>query len=312
MVKQIRIRSGVAVIDRGADIYVGHLQRNLIFNDRDVILILRQLREWITCEKLLKSNTDQPGMIFEVITRLDEAGLIEKREYSANGLELIITHMNEVGTLLAPLLLQHGFSVSTLDSRSATAADVCGQFLRMSDIGESFKDVIVAQQRELRNSGKNANALGQSVVNSKKLVLVTSYPEPELLATMMADGYEYLCAMATPFGAVLGPRVKPGITPCFFCIELWRSELDDQWQKVAASIFMARNEPVPMSSALLTAAAAVEFLVPTIYSEIPHENLGTTYSLIFESGERPHSTPSITSANQRWAIHPECSCHWGR
>lgn len=310
--KQIRLRPGVVVIDRGHDIFVGHIQKNLNFTDKNVIPILNRLQQWISHEQLLAMDMDCSRGMDELIARLDGHGFIETHDASINKPELIISHMNEVGTLLAPLLMQHGFTVSTLDLRSATMPDVRGQYLRISDIGESFKEVIAAQQRELRNSGKYELAEARSVRSSQKLFIMTNYPEPELLASMMAEGNEYVCAMATPFGAIIGPLVKPGISPCFFCLELWRSELDDQWQKIAATLFMERNKPVAMAPALLTVAALGKLLVPLIHSEIPHEYLGTTFSLSFDYGASTSALPTIKSAIHRWGVHPDCSCHWGR
>ena len=311
MTKQVRIRPGVVVINRGNEIYVGHLQKSLSFSDSSALPILHQLREWISCEQLVAMNLDQPGMVFELITRLGKEGFIEIRHESVGGVEMVISHMNEVGILLTPLLINHGFMLSTLDSRHVATSDICGQYLRMSDIGVTFKEIIAAQNRELINSGKSENRLVHATKSWKKIVIITAYPEPELLALLMAEGYEYLCAIATPFGAEIGPFVKPGVSPCFFCIELWRSEMDDQWQKIAAALFMERKKPVLMTSALMTVAALAEFLLPVIQSEIPHENRGITHSLTFERGASEGIIPSITSTSQRWSMHPECSCHWG-
>ena len=317
-INRVRIRTGVVIIDRGSDIYVGHLQRHLIFSERGLLPMLRQLREWSAIDFLLATELEQPEKILEVIARLDDVGLIERSPESALNRELVISQMNEVGALLAPILLDYGFEVSTLDLRSATTSDIRGAYLRMSDIGEPMSEVLLAQRRELINSGHRLNkkyyesSSNQSEKLSRKLVILTSYPEPELIASLMAEGCEYFAVLATPFGALLGPYVKPGITPCFYCVELGRSDLDPQWQKIAATLFMERNQPVARTSALLAVATLAEQLIPILESEISHDRLAYTDSLRFDRELKSGREPSIRSSRQVWSAHPACSCHWGR
>mgnify|MGYP003346211328 FL=1 len=188
-------------------------------------------------------------------------------------------------------------------------SDVRGQFIRVSDVGLSFKEILAAQRREVRNSSQE-NFTPQINNNPRTLVILTAYPEPELLASLMSEGLEFISALATPFGALIGPLVKPGISPCFHCVELERSDRDSNWQKIAATLFMERNQKVAMPFAFLAVALLTQFLPGFQESEIPHQMLGATLSLVIGDSRQPASEPSIASTWEKWRFHPACSCHW--
>lgn len=314
MPTKIRIREGAVIIERNDGIFVGHLDKSIIFPNKEVKPLLHLLREWVSVEELMSSNSDQAGDIFELVTRLQASELLTNKPAHPRINKFIISHMNEMGMLLAPLLIESGASVTTLDSRGSKISDVRGQYLRISDIGQSYKEIIAAQKREIRNSGalepfplfstKTVSALDSEDVTDldNTLVIITTYPEPELLASLMSDGIDHFCAITTPTGGQIGPYVRPGVSPCFFCVELGRSDRDQNWQNVATSLFLQRHDRVAMAPALLTTSFVAELLLSGRESEIPHDHLVTTTSHSFYSRE----------ATENWGFHPECSCTWGR
>lgn len=309
MVRKIKFRSGVVVIEENDGIFVGHIQKSIFFADKNLRPLLRQLFEWISLEALIALHQQELGSLSEVLARLESANFLEICEKDFDEFECVISHMNEIGILLAPLLVEYGFQVRTLDTRRSTISDVRGQFIRISDVGISFNKLLAAQKREVRNSSSDIFTT-PAKKNPKTLAILTAYPEPELVASLMSEGIEFIPAIATPFGALIGPLVKPGISPCFYCIELARSDRHRNWQKIAATLFMSRYEKVAMPSALLAVAVLTEFLGGFQESEIPHQMLGATLSLLLGNSRKRSNEPTIESSWERWEFHPACSCHW--
>lgn len=254
--------------------------------------------------------------------------------------------MNEIGLAIAPLLLEEMFHVSTLDKRLVHLKDVRGAFVRVANQKDSFDDILAAQFRELINSGnvkadskkgsynakqpphfisgqrESASESAESVkgvgsvkgfdnsgIHENALVLVTTYPEPELLAFLMEHQITHLFVSATALGALIGPLVHPGVSPCFHCIELHRSERDPQWQSVALTLFSDRMEQVPMANAHLTSALTAEFIrsvarTPSTAARVARTSAFSVQSATSDTGW------GVREEGHTWSFHPECSCHW--
>jgi hypothetical protein len=325
MSERIKIKTGVITVKRSDGLFVGHLHDHEIFSNENVLPMIRALREWRSIEQLLQEHADDLPTLTNLISRLEEKNLLEKSCAPSAKQALIISHMNELGTLLSAVLIEKGYDVSTRDTRSSQICNVRGQFIRISDAGESFQEIVASQKREIRNSGnqehspiteqshsqvKSRTLMSKNQSQRHTLVLITAYPEPELLAELMEAGSDYFCAITTPNGGILGPFVRPGVTPCFHCIELAQSCTDGQWQKVAATLFIERFAPLEMANALLTTALLIEKIKYLLEGELPHDNLAETTDLSFSNRQHAPEIGLVAEQSRRWSFHPECSCHW--
>ena len=321
--KEFKLQNCVIIVERDEDIFVGHLDRQAHFADRAAKSILRELLHWSDLESIERSTGAPLPEIHKVIFALQSNQLLTHRYQKRPAKEIIISHFNEVGALLASYFTEMGFVVSTIDDRSVTMADVRGQLLRLSDVGLSYQQILAAQRRELINSGNSERANYSSNPNHSErmcsgeegradtFMIVTAYPEPELLAQLMEDGTEYLCILTTATGVQVGPWVKPGYSPCFHCIELHLSDLDPHWQLVAATLFAHRYQRLEPAHAL--AAAALLLVMDGFWngSEISHGDHARIRHHAFSPGLAPALAGNVES-EQRWPFHPTCSCHWMR
>ena len=159
----------------------------------------------------------------------------------------------------------------------------------------------------------------------ESVAVITTYPEPELLARLMSEGTTHIFVASTPTGVRIGPIVVPGITPCFHCIELHCSDGNLQWHQIATTLFITRFQPIPMPRALLAASAVAELFLEIqgryTLSEIAHGASGKIMSLTFPLATFNSKTgvtqpfgvgsePSSPEIDLRWEFHPDCSCHW--
>jgi hypothetical protein len=267
MDRELRINPGLVCIERSDGYFVGHLNDQLLFPNVNLTSLLRKLQTWQPYKTLKDiAVTHQIGSedsVNKLLEQLDAKGFLEWRSVEIQQPEIFISHMNEIGLALAPILFQDGFAVETFDQRTVRFSDVRGSFVRVANHGEKFDSVLNSQVREIINSGhsihsaeyslgrnsgatnyqsadKNSHKPLKDQQEQKKFVVVTAYPEPELLASLMEGEIPHLFIFSVPGGAFIGPLVRPGKNPCFHCIELQRSDNDRNWQNVALTLFSDR------------------------------------------------------------------------
>jgi bacteriocin biosynthesis cyclodehydratase domain-containing protein len=98
---------------------------------------------------------------------------------------------------------------------------------------------------------------------------------------------------------VVGPLVRPGLTPCLNCLDLQRTELDPDWPAVAAQLHTSPDvaEPVAATTVLSAASFAAYEVLTHIDGGAP-STLGATVEI---------SEPGRTVRRQ-WSQHPSCGC----
>ena len=332
MDQQIRIRQGLICIERADGFFIGHVGNQIVFSDLQLKPLFRRLKDWHSFDEIIRENNDLPiETIQSIIEQLHGKNFLEKRVNGSIKKEIVISHMNEIGLTLAPNLFEEGFAVSTLDQSFVQLGDVRGAFIRVENQRESFQEILESQIREIINSGNLKGATGKAFNHSSPrtwqgrdllgqvkesgesksevTALITSYPEPELLAYLMENQVAHLFVSTTPFGVLIGPFVQPGKTPCFHCIELHRSERDWQWQSVALMLFSDRRERPPMAQALFAAALAEDALHSLFRGEFANWGFAQTWAFYLPSANSD-PTWGIREEEHIWSFHRECSCHW--
>src|SRR5437588_10676938 len=81
-------------------------------------------------------------------------------------------------------------------------------------------------------------------------------PDPQLVAALFADHIPHLPVRAREGTGVVGPLVLPGRTSCLRCADLYRTDRDPCWPRVAAQLG-DRPQPADLATAQATAALAV-------------------------------------------------------
>ncbi|MBX3093403.1 MAG: hypothetical protein KF680_02505 [Cryobacterium sp.] len=106
----------------------------------------------------------------------------------------------------------------------------------------------------------------------------------------------------------VGPLVEPGLGPCLYCLERFRTDADPAWPAIASQLWGRRS---PLESALLAAEVAV------LAARLALERLAGAPSDPAAS-IAARATESITidtrgrRVDERHEVHPECGCNgWG-
>ncbi len=124
--------------------------------------------------------------------------------------------------------------------------------------------------------------------------------------TALAYGRRQLAHLAVAVRdgtVVVGPLVRPGVSPCLNCLDLHRQDRDPGWRVVAAqlSVTAEQAEPVAATTVLAAAAYAAAEVLTHLDGGAP-ETLGATVE-ISRAGQ---------SRRRQWTQHPQCGCRGRR
>jgi hypothetical protein len=245
-----------------------------------------------------------------VFVQINPAIPIVWRDHSSAqaGIDPVLVRFDDVDDLTARALgeLVKGTSTSRLSAllgarRSAELQARCGPALRplprpslprIAVIGKHAQSELIANIVSGASSsvlcGVSTNAVNVSEIDLA--VLVSNFViSPIDSQPWLANDLPHIPIVFTESGAIVGPLVRPGHTPCLACIELHRVDVDPAWGAIAPQVW---GRPVTVDPALATHAAAIVLTLTTA-----------------RAGRVTHvSNTSFVRRTTPSAFHPRCGC----
>ena len=136
--------------------------------NQEFFSFIREIANWrepFALAKFLDINFEN---IQNEIAILMKMNLVQSQDSQVLLEKVFISHFNEIGAALAAILFEAGYTVSTLDKRTASFSDIRGQFIRIENMNEKFSSILENQQREIINSGfaysHNSNKSVENIV----------------------------------------------------------------------------------------------------------------------------------------------------
>jgi bacteriocin biosynthesis cyclodehydratase domain-containing protein len=136
------------------------------------------------------------------------------------------------------------------------------------------------------------------------LVLLTDavVPDQDLVGTLVANAVPHLAVYVRDGAGVVGPLVLPGQSSCLQCANLYRTQADPCWPRIATQLAGA-----PQLATLACTQATAGFAVAAALDALRWFGSG---------GERPSTwnatveiDPVTASTQYRsWPPHPACPC----
>jgi bacteriocin biosynthesis cyclodehydratase domain-containing protein len=166
--------------------------------------------------------------------------------------------------------------------------------------GDAHRPRGVAAAEAVRRAAPDVR-LGPLRRGQATFAVLVGFAAPAVL-TALSYGSRKLAHLAVAIRdatVVVGPLVRPGLSPCLNCVELHRRDRDPAWPVIAAQLHTSPDsaEPLAATTALAAAAyAAAEVLA--------HIDGGTPNTV--------GATVEITGPGQwrrrHWQSHPRCGC----
>ena len=130
-------------------------------------------------------------------------------------------------------------------------------------------------------------------------VIVAHYViAPELHGLWLRRDLPHLPVVISDSETVVGPVIEPGVGPCLYCLQRYRTQTDASWPAIATQL---ANRRAASESPLLAseAAALATRIVARRVLEAGPSLAAISRTLSFATGEITELT---------WLPHPECGC----
>ncbi|GDY33206.1 thiamin biosynthesis protein [Gandjariella thermophila] len=167
-----------------------------------------------------------------------------------------------------------------------------------SDVGRPRREAAKAAVRRAA-SGADGRALPPHRRPDLAVLADAVVPDPALVAALVADQIPHLVVRAREGTGLVGPLVLPGRTSCLRCADLYRTDRDPCWPRVAAQLGH-RPQPADLATAQATAALAVGQALLAL--EWPRHG---TRPLVWDTTLELDPLRAALR-RRRWPRHPSC------
>lgn len=103
--------------------------------------------------------------------------------------------------------------------------------------------------------GYRAEGAGLTVVTAQ-----AAEADRGVLTQLVADSQPFLVVRASDLGAIVGPLVAPGRSPCHRCEDLYRTSVDPAWPRLLAQLCRGRPPPERLTLHWAASTAALHAL----------------------------------------------------
>lgn len=222
----------------------------------------------------------------------DGAAVLARRRSAA----VRVCGLGRLGAGIATTLAAAGVGrIELVDDAPVTRHDLGPSGPRLGDVG-SPRAAAVARAMHDVAPGVQVLPAGDAV---DLVVLVEQHvTDPAAHRPLVTDATAHLSVVAREASVLVGPLVRPGVTPCLRCLDLHRTDADPDWPALAAQLACRAGDAVETVLAAvagpLAAAQALAFLdgrTPTVE--------GATLEVAL-----PDAVPRLA----RWTTHPACGC----
>ncbi len=133
------------------------------------------------------------------------------------------------------------------------------------------------------------------------VLLALACADPMRYDPLLRDDVAHLTVLLREGDAVVGPFVRPGLTCCLRCLDLYRTDRDQAWPRVAAQLGAGPPRRFDPALSDLAAALAVSEVLTVLDGYTQPVTTGATLEV------RPgHTLPRL----RHWPAHSRCGCRW--
>ncbi|WP_040518165.1 hypothetical protein [Gordonia neofelifaecis] len=234
-----------------------------------VVALLHRLRtpqRYRHLRRQLRSSGLTATRFWQLVDELVESGrAVEADPGTRAPLRVAVAGHGEIAALLLDGLPRDGHRVVACDPRDP-----------LGDIGRRPALVVVADQ---------------------------PVPDPVVWEPLMAAGVPHLAVHVRDDVGVVGPLVLPGLSSCLRCVELHRTDLDEAWPVIAATLHGvagAGGTAARLSTVAVAHAQIAEIADQRFHREsAPPTTIGTTIEF--------HQRPCRMEVRPA-PVHPRCGC----
>lgn len=214
------------------------------------------------------------------------------------GCAVVVHGGGRIAAALVTLLATSGIGHIAVEARGQVTADDLGSGYLERDLGTPRRQALAEAARRANpavNTGPiRSNRLPDLVVLADAIV-----PAPELVSRLMAERSAHLSVRVRDGLGIVGPMSVPGRSSCLRCADLFRTELDSCWPRIAGQLAGRYQRSELMAAQASASIAAAQVLRMLGFEDTPPPTWNATLEVDpFAGTVNPHP----------WPPHPRCGC----
>jgi hypothetical protein len=205
--------------------------------------------------------------------------------------------LDQLGLRLARVLAQAGVGrLELVDSAVVEIDDLSGDGYRPTDVGLVRRDRALALVR----ASSPMTALSAAAGTRPDLVVMVQHGavDPVRTRPLMRDDVPHVVVLVREIDVVVGPLVRPGLSPCLRCLDLVRSDEDPRWPAVATQLTTVPPSGTEATLSWLAAAMAAHQVLAHVDGR----------GVLVDGATLEISATYPLPRYREWAMHPECGC----
>ncbi|UFU03955.1 thiamine biosynthesis protein ThiF [Ruania suaedae] len=205
--------------------------------------------------------------------------------------------LDRLGLRLALIAAEAGAgTVLVRDETVVRAEDVSPGLYRPVDVGRCRERIAVSL---IRAAVPSVRMSAPASVRPDLVVLVRpDVVDPVPVRALMREDVPHLCVVTGELAVTVGPLVRPGLSACTRCLDLYRCDEDERWPALATQAAARRPHGPETSLAWSGAALAAQMLLAAVDGRQVQAE-GATLEL---------TGWQAVPVERRWDPHPECGC----
>lgn len=252
-----------------------------------------------------RAGPEQEENLKHILGELAARGLLidgaSPRRVRESTATVVVRGDGPLAAAVAQQLAVAGIGHIAVQSEGVVDVDEIGGALTAHDISQPRRAAI---ERVIRATGSSTVIGPPPSDRSPDLVVLTDalVPPPDVVQQLMCELQEHLVVAARDGSGIVGPLVLPHRSSCLRCADLFRTDRDRRWPRVANQL---AGEPQRADAATTqaTAALATAQVVQMLrLGDEPPPLLDCTIELDLREGR---------TLTRYWQPHPFCDCGAG-
>ncbi|WP_159622822.1 hypothetical protein [Ruania rhizosphaerae] len=220
-----------------------------------------------------------------------------ERPADRSGTVVEVRGMDRLGLRLALIAAEAGVgTVLVRDGGRVRPEDVSPGLYHPRDVGHPRERAALSI---LRTAAPHLRVSAPEGIRPDLVVLVhRDVVDPVPVRALMREDVTHLCVVVGELGLTVGPLVRPGLSVCTRCLDLYRCEHDDRWPAVATQA--AARVPAGPETSLAWAGAALAAQMLLAHAD--------GRKVLVDGSTLELTAWEPVPVERRWHPHPECGC----
>jgi hypothetical protein len=303
------LRRGKHDLQVGLDPQAGLILSGAPHGLQEVLGLLDGVRTLDQIAALAADRDVDADLLGQVLRSLDAAGLLRPVRPARERLRIRLLGAGVLGRAIATALIDARIGQLLLVDGDPVDSRVYPRAGLAASQADALRAYLVAPPQD-RGQGRPDDRTEIRVVRHwtkpespppdlTVIAAATAEPDRAIGADYVRDDHPHLYVRPMLGGAVVGPYVRPGRSPCLGCLDQVRTDADQAWPELLAQLCQKPMPVDPLLAGWAATTAATQVL--TAMAGGSPATLAGTCELTAADGDLVY---------RQWPMHSNCGCAW--